>query len=122
MAEQTPPHTPNNSAKLSEMVLRQLLKGQTEVREMEKRREALKTDEPTSVRCHRLTYLPFKVGRLVWSGPGQHPGVAEAGPQQSPQHKHEEHASDHWDDWGQLRRQEGTTGGTKKDKKEKTTS
>lgn len=59
--------------------------------------------------------MPLEVGRLVRSGPGQHAGVAEAGPQQSPQHEHEEHASDHWDDWGQLRRQEGTTGETDRD-------
>lgn len=81
---------------------------------MEKGGEAWKVDEPTSIKCCHLTYLSFKVSRLVRSGPGQHPGVAEAGPQQSAQHKHKEHASYHRDDRGQLQRQEGTTGGTER--------
>ena len=55
-----------------------------------------------------LTYLSLQVRGLVGRGPGQHPRVAEAGPQQGPQHKQKQSAAHHRDGWAQLESQERT--------------
>ena len=66
-----------------------------------------------------FTYLPLQVSCLIWGGPGQYPRVTEAGSQKGPEYKHKQHTSYDWDDWGELQRQERTTGRTKRgDEKE----
>lgn len=55
-----------------------------------------------------VTDLPLQVGGLVRCGPGQHPGVAEARPEQHPHDEDEQHPADGWDGRGQVGRQEGT--------------
>lgn len=65
-----------------------------------------------------LTYLPFQVSCFIWGGPGQHSRVTEAGSQECPQYKHEQHTSYDWNNWGQLQSQVRTTGRTGKAERE----
>lgn len=57
------------------------------------------------------TYLPFYVGRLVWSSSGQNARVAEARSEQHNHNKKEEHSTDGWNGRAQVRGQERTAGG-----------
>lgn len=65
----------------------------------------------------KLTYLSFKVSCFIWCGPGQDPGVTEAGSQECSQYKDKQHATYDWNNRGQLACQVRTTGKTRQREK-----